>query len=158
MAALAAANMHWLATIDRLRPNTSAMTPEGTSNKKLVRWNTPSAKPISARENPRAASSATQDAPAICRLLMAVTAYSLRNCCLILNIKNPPFLTVFCKRKGTGHKFEKAGQKPRQTAASAFKKGALSPLKAKTLPFFSWMLAVFQNIRAPSFPIFCPRL
>lgn len=105
MAALAAANMHWLATIDRLRPNTSAMTPEGTSNKKLTKWNTPSAKPISVRENPRAASSATQDAPAICRLLMAVTAYSLRSCCWILNIKKSPFLTVVCKQKETERKF-----------------------------------------------------
>ena len=37
MAAEAAADRHWLAIIHRRRPNTSAMTPEGTSNKKLAR-------------------------------------------------------------------------------------------------------------------------
>ena len=65
MAADEATNMHWLSSSARLRPNTSATTPDGTSNRKLTRWNTPSARPISTIEKPRAASSATHDAPAI---------------------------------------------------------------------------------------------
>lgn len=54
----------WLRTMDFFRPSTSASTPEGTSQRRLVRWKTPSASPTSARENPRAASRATQAAPA----------------------------------------------------------------------------------------------
>ena len=36
--------------------------PLGTSHRRLTMWNTPSAKPISQREKPRAASSATHTA------------------------------------------------------------------------------------------------
>ena len=57
--------MHWLSTMDFFRPNTSEITPDGTSNSRLATWNTLSANPISTRENPLAASSATQEAPAI---------------------------------------------------------------------------------------------
>ena len=54
----------WLITMDLFRPKTSESTPEGSSKRRLVRWKTPSASPTSARENPRAASRATQAAPA----------------------------------------------------------------------------------------------
>ena len=86
----------------RRRPSRSAAMPLGTSHSRLVRWNTLSARPISASEKPRAASSATQTASVNRSVEKNACRYTQRSCfCKFIgntlslkNHENVPFFGI----------------------------------------------------------------
>ena len=69
-----------------LRPRRSATMPLGTSHSRLTIWKTLSARPISHRENPRAASSATHTASVIRRPEKKSAVYTQPSCRLMLSV------------------------------------------------------------------------
>ena len=145
----------------RRRPSRSAAMPLGTSHSRLVRWNTPSARPISASEKPRAASSATQTASVNRSVEKNACRYTQRSCfCKFigntLSLKNHENVPFFAHKKRPAAKPQ--GAKMHTLIAlpevrQCLKKGTLTASTRQGFPFFWNTTPNCQRIRVLSFPV-----